>query len=99
MRVIKISLLILMICAQAFAQDADTAAIKKQLAAIYDRDQKIRKSSDSAEFRESIDSSNLAQVEALIAKYGWLGKSFVGDMGNYTVWLVVQHADLAKQEK
>jgi len=83
-----------------FAQAAaDTAAIKKQLAEIYERDQRVRKSDDSAAFRSMIDSSNLAQVEALIAKYGWMGKSKIGTRGNYTLWLVVQHADLATQEK
>ena len=83
-----------------FAQPAsDTAAIKKQLAEIYERDQRVRKSDDSAAFRAMIDSSNLAQVEALIAKYGWMGKSKIGVRGNYTLWLVIQHADLATQEK
>ena len=85
-----------LLCAQS---PTDTAAIKNQLAQIYERDQYIRKSDDSAAFRSMIDSSNLAQVEALIAKYGWMGKSKIGTMGNYTLWLVIQHADLATQEK
>ena len=59
----------------------------------------MRKSDDSAAFRSMIDSSNLAQVEALISKYGWMGKSKIGSQGNYTLWLVIQHADLATQEK
>jgi len=46
-----------------------------------------------------IDSSNLAAVEALISKYGWMGKSKIGSRANYTLWLVIQHADLATQEK
>ena len=83
-----------------FAQPpSDTAAIKKQLAEIYKRDQGVRKSDDSAAFMSMIDSSNLVQVEALIATYGWMGKSKIGTMGNYTLWLVIQHADLATQEK
>jgi hypothetical protein len=83
-----------------FAQaPSDTASIKKQLEEIYERDQRVRKSDDSAAFRSMIDSSNLAQVEALIAKYGWMGKSKIGTQGNYTQWLVIQHADLATQEK
>ena len=77
----------------------DTAFIKKQLAEIYERDQRVRKSDDSAAFRPMIDSSNLAQVEEIIARYGWLGKSVIGGQANYTLWLVVQHADLATQEK
>jgi len=99
MKATGICLILFLFNAHVFAQVADTAAIKRQLAAIYDRDQMTRKSSDSAAFRQMIDSTNLVQVESLIAKYGWMGKSFIGDMGNYTIWLVIQHADLAKQEK
>jgi hypothetical protein len=76
----------------------DTASIKKELSTIYDRDQKVRKG-DSTEFRSYIDSTNLIKVKSLIEKYGWPGKSFVGDMGNYTIWLVIQHADFTTQEK
>ena len=83
-----------------FAQSLiDTATIKKELAAIYDRDQKTRARGDSSQFADYIDSCNQVQVERLISKYGWLGKSFVGINGNRTVFLVIQHADLAKQEK
>jgi len=84
----------------AFAQTKiDTAAIKNELNAILDRDQKTRAHGDSAQFMSYIDSCNLVQVEALINKYGWLGKSFVGGRGNNTVFLVIQHADLKTQEK
>lgn len=94
-------LLLFLTCGnQVFAQTTiDTAAIKKELSAIFDRDQKTRTGSDSAEFADYIDSCNLVQVESLIAKYGWLGKSFVGSKGNQAVFIVIQHADLATQEK
>jgi hypothetical protein len=83
-----------------FAQPAaDTAAIKKQLESIRQRDQKTRTGSDSTQFVAYIDSCNLVQVELLIAQYGWPGKSFVGAQGNVTVFLVIQHADLPVQEK
>ncbi len=63
----------------AFSQtETDTIAIQNELNAIFERDQYIRKSDDSAQFRTMIDSSNLSKVEALITKYGWPGKSFVG---------------------
>jgi hypothetical protein len=78
---------------------ADTSAIKAGLLAIRERDQKTRTGKDSAVFMSYIDSCNLAEVEPLIAKYGWPGKSFVGVSGNQTVFLVIQHADLATQEK
>ena len=77
----------------------DTAAIIEQLAVIHDRDQKTRTAGDSVEYVSFIDSSNLAQVEALNNQHGWPGKSFVGSAGNSTVFLVIQHAELATQEK
>jgi hypothetical protein len=77
----------------------DTTAIKAQLEVILERDQKTRKGTDSVAFVHFIDSTNLVQVESLIAKYGWLGQSFVGARGNQTIFLVIQHADLVTQEK
>ncbi len=77
----------------------DTIAIKKQLDLIHERDQKTRKGIDSASYIKLIDSTNLLQVETLISKYGWLGKSFVGAKGNNTIFLVIQHSDLKTQEK
>ncbi len=77
----------------------DTAGLIRHLNVIYERDQKTRATGDSIKFINYIDSSNLAQVESLIALYGWPGKSFVGAHGNYTIFLVIQHADLATQVK
>ncbi len=88
-----------------FGQDSsaqtiiDTSAIINELTLIHDRDQKTRASGDSSQFIFFIDSCNLVQIETLISKYGWPGKSFVGAKGNNTVWLVIQHADLATQER
>ncbi len=79
--------------------NVDLRALKNELYAIYDRDQKTRTGRDSFNFGAYIDSCNLIQVEAIISKYGWLGKSCVGGRGNTTLYLVIQHADLATQEK
>src|SRR5436190_12861202 len=76
----------------------DTSVIKKELAVIFNRDQKVRKG-DSAQFWAYIDSTNLAKVSSIIDKHGWLGKSQIGNRANYTLWLVIQHADLKTQEK
>jgi len=76
----------------------DTSAIKKDLQVIFERDQKVRKG-DSTQYGQFVDSTNLVYVKALIDRYGWPGKSFVGGRGNYAVWLVIQHADLETQEK
>lgn len=45
------------------------------------------------------DSLNLQRVEAIIAEHGFPGKSKVGERGASTIWLVIQHAPLEKQEK
>jgi len=83
-----------------FAQvPMDTLAIQQELAAIYDRDQKTRVNGDSTEYATYIDSCNLAQVEKLITNYGWMGTSTIGTKANYTLFLVIQHAELATQEK
>lgn len=90
--------LFLLISYTGFSQVMDTASLKAELNAIYERDQKVRKG-DSAEFIIYIDSCNLAQVERMIQEHGWMGRSVIGGRGNYTLWLVVQHADLETQEK
>lgn len=45
------------------------------------------------------DSINVIKVTDLIDKFGWLGASVVGEKGNKTIWLVIQHADSETQEK
>ena len=97
----KLFLLLLLTCGQLVSAQTtiDTTAIRKQLEVIRDRDQKTRTGSDSAAFVNYIDSTNLVQIELLIAKYGWLGKNFVGGRGNQTCFLVIQHSDSATQVK
>lgn len=75
----------------------DTLAIKTELHAIYERDQKTRTGADSASFMHYIDSCNLVQVKILLDKYGWIGRSLIGDKANSALFLVVQHADLETQ--
>ena len=45
------------------------------------------------------DSLNLFLVKHLIDTYGWLGKNVVGVNGNFTIALIMLHADLSTQEK
>jgi len=45
------------------------------------------------------DSLNLIKIEEILGKYGWLGADIVGEQGNQTIFLVIQHSDLAIQEK
>jgi len=77
----------------------DISALKSELSAIYDRDQKTRRGTDSAQYMAFIDSSNLAQVAAIIDQFGWPGMSLAGARGNVAAFLVVQHAGLEVQLK
>ena len=45
------------------------------------------------------DSLNLIKVRGIIDKRGWLSKDVIGKRGNTTLFMVIQHADLAVQEK
>jgi hypothetical protein len=100
MALIIILLMNVMAYSSVFAQvSIDTLLIKSELNSIRERDQKTRKGIDSVSFIKYIDSCNLIQIEEMIAKYGWPGKSFVGAKGNQTVFLVIQHAELPIQKK
>ncbi|MES2003857.1 MAG: DUF6624 domain-containing protein [Bacteroidota bacterium] len=65
---------------------SDTAELGRQLNAI------------RTVWRET-DSINLVKVTAIIEQYGWLGEDVVGPSGNQTLFMVIQHADLATQQK
>jgi hypothetical protein len=43
------------------------------------------------------DEENLAKIEKMIAKYGYPGKSLVGEPENKTAWLVIQHSSKINQ--
>jgi hypothetical protein len=45
------------------------------------------------------DSINLIKIKLLLDKYGWLGTDVIGEQGNSTLFLVIQHSDIATQEK
>jgi len=45
------------------------------------------------------DSINLIKVKKILDEYGWLGPDVIGGTGNITLFLVIQHADQATQEK
>jgi hypothetical protein len=45
------------------------------------------------------DSVNLIKVSEIIDTYGWLGPDAVGHEGSLTLFMVIQHAPLAAQEK
>lgn len=45
------------------------------------------------------DSLNTITVTKILDKYGWLGEDKVGNKGNLTLFLVIQHANLKVQQK
>lgn len=89
-------------------------ALAAQLDTIYSDDQTYRKQIDEIEKQYGFqskemeaqwrtiaqkDSSNVGKVKAILDKYGWLDKDVVGSQGNATLFLVIQHANQATQEK
>lgn len=84
------------------------------LDSIYTEDQQYRRRIDEVEKRHGRDSqemkdlwrtiaekdsSNLVVVKRILDERGWLGADIVGQTGNSTLFLVIQHADQATQEK
>jgi len=49
--------------------------------------------------RREQDSINLKRVTEIIDTYGWLGPKVVGEEGNLTIFLVLQHSNQKTQEK
>jgi hypothetical protein len=48
---------------------------------------------------EKADAINTQKITVFLDKYGWLGPDEVGQRGNKTLFLVIQHAEPAIQEK
>jgi len=81
---------------------------------IYQEDQKYRNDLDVIEKKYGLDSKevqdvwkiiiakdsiNIIKVKKILDEYGWLGANVVGEQGNLTLFLVVQHADHKTQLK
>jgi len=64
-----------------------------------------RSESDNIEFIALLkimnekDSINLLKIEKILNEYGWLGADVIGEQGNKTLFLVIQHSDLETQLK
>lgn len=85
-----------------------------ELECIYELDQKYRTRKDSVVSLHGAgsppvldwvrrgavqDSINLIRVEEILAAHGWLGEDQISNKATRALWLVVQHAPLAVQEK
>lgn len=88
--------------------------LQAKLLAIFDDDQHIRRQYIAAEKEfgfqstqvDSLakimmgkDSANLNKVTEILDSHGWVGAEKVGGQANQTLFLVIQHADLATQQK
>ena len=88
--------------------------LQAKLIAIFDEDQTIRREYIAAQTqygRESKqvdslgnimmfkDSVNLILIKEILDTHGWVGPDKVGGQANQTLFLVIQHADLATQQK
>ena len=51
------------------------------------------------ELMDEKDSINRLKIEKILNEYGWLGADVVGEQGNETLFLVIQHSDLETQLK
>jgi len=45
------------------------------------------------------DTICINRLTSILETYGWVGKNRVGDKANQAIWLIIQHAELATQEK
>jgi hypothetical protein len=79
---------------------AEDQQCQKQYVEIYNK--YGRQSQELISFNEIMKekySFNLGLVSKILDKYGWLGADKVGDRGNMTLFLVIQHSNLEAQEK
>ena len=99
---------------KAKAEENLNRPLVARLDSIYSDDQKYRQQIDAIEKKygweskemkahwkiiNEKDSVNLIKVKSILDKYGWLGPDVVGNQGNATLFLVIQHSDQVNQEK
>jgi hypothetical protein len=83
--------------------------LKYLLDTVFDDDQRFRvvmKPTDDSirtdslwRMQDSLDCINLNIIQKIFDKYGWPDKRLVGNKGNNTLWIVIDHADLSVMEK
>jgi hypothetical protein len=98
----------------ARAEEHFNKPVKMELDTIYEDDQKYRRGIEEAEKKYGFnsqqaealedkmvwqDSINLSKVVSILDRYGWLGPDSVGFHGSFTLFIVLQHADLETQQK
>ena len=73
------------------ASDSRKTEIEKKL------DHKFENPQQACVMMKNIDSINIKRIEVLIQKYGYAGKSLVGEPENETMWYVIQHSNKIKK--
>lgn len=79
--------------------------LRQELLDMAAKDQEVRKtlgrrykpgermSPEDGQWAIGVDAAHTARMRAIIAQFGWPGRSLVGEDGAHTAWLLVQHAD------
>jgi hypothetical protein len=83
----------------------------KQLDSIYESDQKYRQQFVTAIERNDTkqidyltskirrtDSINVEKIKSILNHFGWLGPESIGERGNSTLFLVIQHSDVKTRQ-
>jgi len=96
------------------AQAAVDRPLAHMLDSIFDEDQRYRRQLDHMEKQYGrgsdemkalwrtmgrVDSTNLLLVSKILDERGWQGADTIGQIGNTTLFLVIQHSDLPVQER
>jgi len=85
----------------AYEKTLKDPALRKEILALMDEDQAARKAyiatkdPKAQERIKASDAKTTARMKEVVAKYGWPGKSIIGEDGTRAAWLLVQHADEA----
>ena len=108
------TLCIFLLLSNIQAQDADKSPVKEpglqhELLSRAEQDQAIRNELISHGVTnpdktilarmQAIDTANTERMKAIVNRYGWPGPELVGRDGSEAAFLLVQHADLAFQQK
>ena len=88
-------------CTSPSGASRHDAALRHELLAMCEVDQKVRQSfgshmsAETVAEMQAVDAKHMSRMRAIVAKHGWPGRSLVGDDGAHAAWLLVQHADSA----
>jgi predicted esterase len=97
-----------------FLENSVRDSLIKELFVVDEDDQKYRNQMDDVQAKyggdskemknllksmKQTDSIDLVKVSFILDNYGWLGFDIIGDQGNTTLFMVIQHSNLKTQEK